>query len=73
MGLLSEVKAATKRPTIPKWEQVRTALSDEDWAEFRECLADPAVPSIALEKVLKARGVAISDATIRVWRRNLPE
>ena len=69
MGLRDEVTAATKRPTVPKWEQVRAALTDDEWVEFLECLDDRAVPALALVKVLRTRDVPISDATINSWRR----
>lgn len=69
MGLREEVLAATKRSRIPKWDQVRTALG-KDWDEFLECLDDPAVSTLALQRVIKARGVPISDATINGWRRD---
>ena len=69
MGLKEEVRAATKRSRIPKWDQVCTALG-KDWDEFLECLDDPAVPTLALQRVIKARGVPISDATINAWRRD---
>lgn len=70
MSLKAEVAAATKRSRIPKWEQVRAALSDEDWDEFLVCLDDPAVPALALQRVIQGRGVPISDATINGWRRS---
>lgn len=69
MGLRAEVDAATRRPTIPKWDQVRAALTDEDWAEFVDCIDDRGVPALAIVKVLRARGVSVSDATVHAWRR----
>lgn len=68
MGFTEKVAAHTKRPTIPKWEQVRTALG-KDFDEFLVALEDPAVPSTAIEATIKEYGVSISDATINGWRR----
>lgn len=68
MGLLSEVEAATKRPTRNKFEWVLTELGSEA-DEFLVALHDPIVPALVLERVLKARGVDVSDSTLLAWRR----
>lgn len=69
MGLRDELNALPEGKASPwKVDLILAQLSEEDASELREILADPAVTSAGIAKVLKARNLPVSERAIQRYR-----
>lgn len=72
MGFLyDEMQSQTvKKKHKNKVEVVLESLSGEDAADLKTALDNPEIPSIVIARVLKSRGIDLSDTTIGRYRNN---
>lgn len=69
VGFMDDVKVeTTKNANADKLSMIRTKLDKKEFAEFVEALNDKTIPCSAIQRVLKSRGVVVSDHTLRRYR-----
>jgi hypothetical protein len=73
MGFLDEVRQETGRVYRRRIDEIKGLLSDEDYTDFMEALANPQISISAICRALKKRGVNAAESTIRAERHNLTE
>lgn len=73
MGFLDEVRQETGRVYRRRIDEIRGLLSEQDYTDFMEALANPQISISAICRALKKRGVNAAESTIRTERHNLTE
>lgn len=72
MGFLKEVKQESiNAANINKLPFIEEQLGKEDFEEFVAALKDKTISASAIHRVLKSRGVAVSENSIRKYRFDL--
>lgn len=71
MGFLDDARSHTKRNYPNKLDQIKAALSDEDYQEFLAAMVDPTISQVAIAQALKKRGIDIGKGTISEHRREI--
>jgi len=70
MGFLDDARSATHKRVFPnKIDEIKRALSDEDFAEFVAAMQDPTISQRAIVETLKKRGVHMGQGTLSYHRR----
>jgi hypothetical protein len=69
MGFLSEAKSESVKVT--KLRLIEDQLSEEEFQEFISALKDKSITSAAIYRVLKARGVNVSENSVKRYRSAL--
>jgi hypothetical protein len=69
MGFLSEAKSESVKVT--KLRLIEDQLSEEEFEEFISALKDKSITSAAIYRVLKARGVNVSENSVKRYRSAL--
>jgi DNA polymerase III gamma/tau subunit len=73
MGFLDEVRQETGRVYRRRIDEIKGLLSEQDYTDFMEALANPQISISAICRALKKRGVNAAESTIRGERHNLTE
>lgn len=73
MGFLDEVRQETGRVYRRRIDEIKGLLSEQDYTDFMEALANPKISISAICRALKKRGVNAAESTIRGERHNLTE
>lgn len=69
MGFMDEVKTeAQKYANGAVLTRLKATLDKKEFAEFVEAVKDAQIPCTAIQRVLKSRGIACSENTIRKFR-----
>lgn len=72
MGFLNEAKhESDSAPNTSKLKLIESKLGKKDFDEFIEAVKDKSISASAIQRVLKSRGVTISENSIRKYRSNL--
>lgn len=71
MGFLDEVRQG--RVYRRRINEIKGLLSEQDYADFIEALANPQISISAISRALKKRNVNASESTIRAERNNILE
>jgi len=70
MGFLDDARSATHKRVFPnKIDEIKRALSDEEFAEFVAAMQDPTISQRAIVEALKKRGVHMGQGTLSYHRR----
>lgn len=69
MGLYDECVADTGRQCPLLVDRLLAELDDEDAADLRRALGDPAVSNRAIASVLRKRGFTIASGSVWDWRQ----
>jgi hypothetical protein len=71
MGFMDDVRVeADKLASGNKLAIIKRKLDKQEFAEFAAALNDKTIPCSAIQRVLKSRGLVISDSTIRRYRQH---
>lgn len=73
MGFLDEVRQEKGRVYRRRINEIKGLLSEQDYADFIEALANPQISISAISRALKKRNVNASESTIRAERNNILE
>jgi len=73
MGFLDDARAHEKRAWPNKIDQIRAALSEEEFGEFVAAMLDLTISQRAITMALKKRGIHMGQGTISYHRRNMLE
>ena len=73
MGFLDEVRQETGRVYRRRIDEIKVLLSEQDYTDFMEALANTQISISAICRALKKRGVNAAESTIRGERHNLTE
>lgn len=73
MGFLDEVRHETGRVYRRRIDEIKELLSEQDYKDFMEALANPQISISAICRALKKRGVSSAESTIRTERNNILE
>ena len=73
MGFLDEVRQEPGRVYRRRIDEIREKVSEQDYADFIEALANPQISISAICRALKKRGVNAAESTIRTERHNILE
>lgn len=69
MGFLNEAKhESDSAPNTSKLKLIESKLGKKDFDEFIEAVKDKSISASAIQRVLKSRGVTISENSIRKYR-----
>lgn len=69
MGFLEEVKGESlKIKNVSVLPLIENTLGKKEFAEFVTAVNDPTIPCSAIVRVLKKKGVSVSENTIRKYR-----
>lgn len=69
MGFMTEIKLeSTKAGNTSKLKFIEEKLGKKDFEEFLETLEDHSISCGVIARVLKARGVVVSENSIRKYR-----
>lgn len=72
MGFLNDAKQQSNNaPNTNKLPLIELQLGKKDFDEFVAALKDKSISASAIHRVLKSRGVEISENSIRKYRSNL--
>lgn len=72
MGFLSEAKNESfKAKSINKLTVIKDQLNEKEFNEFIDACKDTTISSSAIAKVLKSRGIEVSESSIGRCRRAL--
>jgi len=70
VGFLEDARNATHKRVFPnKIEEIKRALSDEEFAEFVAAMQDPTISQRAIAEALKKRGIHVGQGTLSYHRR----
>lgn len=66
--LLKEIKSHGKNRKRGMLDDFKESMSESDYEDLINAINDIAIPVSAIAKVLRGRGIKISDGTIYKWR-----
>ena len=66
--LISEIRSHGRNSKRSMLDDFKDQMSDSDYKDLLDAIADIAIPISAIGKVLRSRGIKISDGTIYKWR-----
>lgn len=72
-GFADDVYAEIDASACPGRREVVLSALGDDADEFVKLEADASVPAIALFRVLKRRGILVSESSVRMWCRKARE
>lgn len=74
MGLMDEIQQQKRSASFPtKWEELKTKLSPEDFADFVAAISNPHISQAAIRRVLHGRGINISSGKLSEMRSDSRE
>ncbi len=69
MNFIEEVRQETlKSKNADRIPLIREKLGEKEFKEFIEAIEDPLISCGVIRKVLKSRGIVISESTLRKYR-----
>ena len=66
--LISEIRSHGRNSKRSMLDDLKDQMSDADYKDLLDAIADISIPISAIGKVLRNRGVKIADGTIYKWR-----
>lgn len=66
--LISEIRSHGRNSKRSMLDEFKETMSDADYKDLVEAIKDINIPVSAIGKVLRGRGIKISDGTIYKWR-----
>lgn len=66
--LISEIRSHGRNSKRSMLDEFKETMSDADYKDLIEAIKDINIPVSAIGKVLRGRGIKISDGTIYKWR-----
>lgn len=66
--LISEIRSHGRNNKRSMLDDLKDTMSESDYKDLIDAIGDINIPVSAIGKVLRARGVKISDGTIYKWR-----
>lgn len=66
--LISEIRSHGRNQKRSMLDDLEEQMSESDYKDLIEALADISIPVSAIGKVLRGRGIKVADGTIYKWR-----
>ena len=66
--LISEIRSHGRNSKRSMLDDLKDTMSDSDYKDLVDAIKDINIPVSAIGKVLRGRGIKISDGTIYKWR-----
>lgn len=66
--LISEIRSHGRNSKRSMLDDLKDTMSDSDYKDLVDAIRDINIPVSAIGKVLRGRGIKISDGTIYKWR-----
>jgi hypothetical protein len=72
MSFLNEAKTESNSANnVNKLNLIQSQLGEKEFKEFNAALKDKTISAAAIQRVLKSRGVIVSENSIRGYRKNV--
>jgi hypothetical protein len=72
MSFLNEAKTeSNSAKNVNKINLIESQLGEKEFKEFKAALKDMTISAAAIQRVLKSRGIIVSENAIRGYRKNV--